>query len=401
MNTIILSPSKKKMLLEAIRTGIINFDSVYDDLIVSKIENVKKMHPYRITPPSHAGCRWSTYYKGADGKRHNIKAQTEESLYKKLVSVYYTEQNLDKKTFKELFDEWIDYKESISNSMNTIKRHKQRYRKYFEPVFANVPIRRIQEVFLEVECNKLVADYNMSSKEWINAKTILNGMFSYAIRMGYLEKSPLENVVISKRFRQIAHKTGKTETYNSEELRALSLYLDEMYSKTFDTVYLAVKLNFYLGLRVGELVALKWTDRTDLNHLHIQREEVRNQETGEISIEEHTKTNTDRYVPLVPKAINILAKISNNSEYIFTKGDKRIKARQVNYVLEKYAERKGLKTKSSHKIRKTFASNLNASGIPIDSIREILGHANLSTTYNYIFNPLTEQETYNLIVKAL
>jgi integrase len=155
-------------------------------------------------------------------------------------------------------------------------------------------------------------------------------------------------------------------------------------------------------LRVGELVSLKWTDREDFKHLHIQREEIRNQDTGEVSIVEHTKTNTDRFVPLVPKAINILTKIPNNdSEYIFTRNGERIRARQINYVLEKYAQRKGVKTKSSHKIRKTFASNLNASGVPIDSIREVLGHSNLSTTYNYIFNPLTEKETYDLIAKAL
>ncbi|MBP9997003.1 MAG: site-specific integrase, partial [Lachnospiraceae bacterium] len=59
------------------------------------------------------------------------------------------------------------------------------------------------------------------------------------------------------------------------------------------------------------------------------------------------------------------------------------------------------KTKSSHKMRKTYASLLNANGVPIDAIREQLGHSNLSTTYGYIYNPLTEAETYDLIAGAL
>ncbi len=50
---------------------------------------------------------------------------------------------------------------------------------------------------------------------------------------------------------------------------------------------------------------------------------------------------------------------------------------------------------------KTYASNLNASGVPLDCIREMLGHSSLSTTLGYIYNPLTESETYNLITKAL
>ena len=38
---------------------------------------------------------------------------------------------------------------------------------------------------------------------------------------------------------------------------------------------------------------------------------------------------------------------------------------------------------------------------PIDCIREMPGHNNLSTTLGYIYNPLTESETYHLITKAL
>ena len=52
-------------------------------------------------------------------------------------------------------------------------------------------------------------------------------------------------------------------------------------------------------------------------------------------------------------------------------------------------------------MRKTYASNLNASGVPVDEIRELLGHSNLSTTMGYLYNPLTEKETYERIKAAL
>ena len=79
----------------------------------------------------------------------------------------------------------------------------------------------------------------------------------------------------------------------------------------------------------------------------------------------------------------------------------RLTSRKVNYVLEKYAERKGVKTKSSHKLRKTYASMCNAKGVPIDFIREQLGHSSLSTTFGYIYNPLTEKESYEALTRAL
>lgn len=195
-------------------------------------------------------------------------------------------------------------------------------------------------------------------------------------------------------------KTGKTETYNSDELKGLNLYLDRMYTETHDTAFLAVKLNFLLGLRVGELVALKWEDYKE-GHLHIVREEVRDQTTNKYEVVEHTKTNRDRFVVLVPKAVDILKKIDHESDFIFMRNGNRITSRQVAYVLEKYAERQGLPTKSTHRMRKTFASNLNSNGVPLDCIRELLGHSNLNTTLGYIYNPLTEKETYDLISKAL
>lgn len=154
-------------------------------------------------------------------------------------------------------------------------------------------------------------------------------------------------------------------------------------------------------MRVSELTALKWSDWEDLNHLHIIREEVRNQVTNKTDVENHTKTYNDRFVALVPKAIKILNQIPRTGEYIFMRDGKRLRSRQVAYVLEKYAERIGESTKSTHKIRKTYASLLNANGVPIDEIRTQLGHSEMTTTLSYLYNPLTEKETYELIKKAL
>jgi len=39
--------------------------------------------------------------------------------------------------------------------------------------------------------------------------------------------------------------------------------------------------------------------------------------------------------------------------------------------------------------------------IPEDDIRKEMGHQDLETTYGYIFNPLTEEETYARKEKSL
>ncbi|GAA6293310.1 hypothetical protein F220043C3_17440 [Enterocloster asparagiformis] len=384
------------------KSGIINVDNVQDIIMANKKDQVRKLHTYTITAPSKEGGRWQTYYKDKDGKRKIIRAQTEDELLDKLVPIYLSNSHLDKMTFYELYEEWLEYKQTVTNSPNTIKRHKQHYHKYFESsALHDKKIKKVDELLLETECNRIVREFNLPRKEWGNIKTILNGMFGYAIRKKYLTENPMDKVQILVKFKQVVRKTGKTETYNSEELKDLNLYLDRMYTETLDTAFLAVKLNFLLGLRVGELVALKWEDYCNINHLHIVREEVRNQVTNQYEVVEHTKTNRDRFVALVPKAINLLQRIEHTGDYIFMRDGERLTSRQIAYVLEKYAERQGLSTKSTHKMRKTFASNLNACGVPLDCIRELLGHSNLNTTLGYIYNPLTEKETYDLISKAL
>ena len=384
------------------KNGIIDIDNVQEKIMASKRDKVRKLHPYTITPPAKQGDRWQTYYKDSTGKRKILRAQTEEELLDKLIPVYLTESRLDKLTFHQLYEEWLEYKKTVTNSPNTIKRHKQHYLKYFEPsILDNRKLGRVDDLLLEIECNRIVKESNLTRKEWGNVKTILNGMFSYAVRKRYLNANPMEKVQIHVKFKQVVRKTGKTETYNTEELENLNQYLDRMYTETGDTVFLAVKLNFLIGLRVGELASLKWSDYCDIKHLHIVREETRNQETNQYEIVEHTKTNRDRFVPLVPKAIHLLQKMEHAGEYIFMRNGERITSRQIAYVLEKYAERQGKRTKSTHKMRKTYASNLNAAGMPIDYIRETLGHSSLVTTYSYIYNPLTEKETYDILKKAL
>ena len=381
--------------------GNIAVDTMQSMLMAKKIDIVKKLHTSAITPPKQPGGRWQTYYKDVTGKRICIKATSEEDILKKLVDVYLNNSYLDNITFDVLFNEWLDFKKTTTDSPNTITRHKQRYQKYFaSSVLAGKKLRQLDTLTLEAEFNRLVKEHNLSRKEFVNIKTIPKGMFEFAMRKGYIDTNPMEQVLIHVKYKQVVKKSGKTQTYNSEELKQLNEYLDAKYTETGDTAFLAVKLNFLCGLRVGELVSLKWKDIED-NHLHIIREEVRNQELGTYEVVEHTKTHTDRYVLLIPKALALLEKIEHESEYIFTRNGKRLTSRQIAYVLEKFAERQGMRTKSTHKMRKTYASLLAASGVPLDAIRELLGHSDLQTTLGYIYNPLTDTETASLIEKAL
>ncbi len=390
-----------RQLQALLQCDTLDMCNVLDVIMASKRAKIKNLHTYAITPANSHNKYWTTYFKPENKARLLIRGKSEEELLDKLVKLYEETENLDNLTFNRLFDEWLEYKKAITNSANTIKRHRQHYAKYFEPSkLHSMKVSHIDTFVLEMECNRIVKEFNLTRKAWVNAKTILNGMFEYAKRKKYIIDNPLSDMKITVRYKQTVKKAGNTQTYNTDELEALNKYLDMKYEETNDSVYIAVRLNFFLGLRIGELAALKPEDIMG-NQIHVVREEVRDQETNQTYVVEHTKTNRDRFVALVPQAKKLLEKLDMDGAYLFERDGERLRARQIEYVLEKYAQCQGIEPKRSHKIRKTYASRLNAYGVPIDAIREQLGHSELSTTLSYIYNPLTEDATYSMISDAL
>ena len=390
-----------RQLQALLQCDTLDMYNVLDVIMASKRAKIKNLHTYAITPANSHNKYWTTYFKHENKARLLIRGKTEEELLDKLVKLYEETENLDNLTFNRLFDEWLEYKKAITNSANTIKRHRQHYVKYFEPSkLHSMKVSHIDTFVLEMECNRIVKEFNLTRKAWVNAKTILIGMFEYAKRKKYIIDNPLSDMKITVRYKQTVKKTGNTQTYNTDELEALNKYLDMKYEETNGSVYIAVRLNFFLGLRIGELAALKPEDIMG-NQIHVVREAVRDQETNQTYVVEHTKTNRDRFVALVPQAKKLLEKLDMDGAYLFERDGERLRARQIEYVLEKYAQHQGIEPKRSHKIRKTYASRLNAYGVPIDAIREQLGHSELSTTLSYIYNPLTEDATYSMISDAL
>ncbi len=97
-----------------------------------------------------------------------------------------------------------------------------------------------------------------------------------------------------------------------------------------------------------------------------------------------------RTIPLTDKAQKILEeveKLTEGYEYLFTQGNgERITSRSFNYWLWKYCRDSGISFKSSHCIRRTFASRLFAAGMPSAEISVYMGHEEIETTKGYIYN---------------
>jgi integrase len=88
--------------------------------------------------------------------------------------------------------------------------------------------------------------------------------------------------------------------------------------------------------------------------------------------------------------------------YIFSINDNPLSYFSVTDLYEKYCAKLGIEKKTSHKARKTYISALLDGDININSVREMVGHRDESTTYsNYYYDRNTDAEKVRLIEEAL
>ena len=118
-----------------------------------------------------------------------------------------------------------------------------------------------------------------------------------------------------------------------------------------------------------------------------------------MSSRQKSKSGTD--IPLLPKALEIIAKYSNDSECIKRGAVLPVRSNQkMNEYLKEIAELCGVsETLNTHKARRTFASTITLNnGVSIHVVKEMLGHYSVKQTEEYA---ITEQESIGREMKNL
>ncbi len=88
--------------------------------------------------------------------------------------------------------------------------------------------------------------------------------------------------------------------------------------------------------------------------------------------------------------------------YIFSMDSDSLSYRSVSESFRKYCKAAGITYRSSHKARKTFISTMLDAGMNINTVREMVGHADERTTMNsYCYDRHTKDERKEILEKAL
>ena len=254
------------------------------------------------------------------------------------------------------------------------------FRKWILPRWGSYRVTEVKAVAVEQWLRSL--KYADGSKA--KARNIMSAVFNHAVRWEWLTVNPIRMV------RQSAKRTRIPIVLSIEQIAALLRILKE---PTRTMVFLAV----FTGLRVGELLGLKWKD-IDFQkmEIHVIRSIVM-QHVGDCKTEASRKP-----VPLDLRLANVLwswrlqSPYPTDEDWVFASPHSGGKlpywpGSLYKAHLEPAAKEVGIVGHFGwHTFRHTYATLLKGNGEDVKVVQELMRHANISVTLNVYAQAITQ-----------
>lgn len=164
----------------------------------------------------------------------------------------------------------------------------------------------------------------------------------------------------------------------------------------------------YMGLRIGELCALKWED-VDLEKREItvsktiQRIQVRNgKRRTKLVITEPKSANSMRIIPIPECLAELLKQFKNNADcFVLSDNKKPVEPRTMQYRFAKILRNADLPSVHFHSLRHLFATNCIALGFDVKTLSEILGHSSIEVTLSrYVHSSMDRKRACMDLMKS-
>lgn len=219
---------------------------------------------------------------------------------------------------------------------------------------------------------------------------VANQILAFAGRRNPAGIPPLEHLPVKAKKRTVG-------TFSREEQARL---LDCIYGGMNPSMA-AVLLCLYAGLRLGELCALRWTDidfegGTLTVNRTVQRIAVPGCETKTTLLETDPKSESSRRtIPLTAELLETLSRFKGGQPYVFG-GEKPLDPRTMQYRFQTIQKKAGIRGRTFHTLRHTFATNCVENGMDVKALSELLGHSDVKITLNRYVHPTMESKREQL-----
>lgn len=304
------------------------------------------------------------------------------------------ENALTQITVEELTEEWLlNILPRIKAS--TAANYRMKAQKHILPVFGK---RQCGGLKSKEICAFIQAklDSGLSPRYVSDIIILFRSIFRYAQRE-YNIRNVLDGIKLPKKTKP------EVKILDSGEQKILERYIE----KNKDLVTLGITLSMYMGLRIGELCALKWQD-IDLEKRiltvsrTIQRIQTQNSQTKTMLVITGPKTaSSKRSIPIPDCAVKALKLFRDDPEkYVLSGSEKPIEPRTMQYRFARILKNADLPSVHFHSLRHLFATNCIALGFDVKTLSELLGHSSVEITLNrYVHSSMERKRACMELIK--
>lgn len=305
--------------------------------------------------------RWYIDYYLPDGRRKRevvgpadkiTRSVAEKALKARIGEIVQGKFNIEQTKKPVLFDKLLErYIEYAKNNYRAAFRVEV-MRDVFLKHFGSRSLSQINSWHIEKYKSERKSQ-NMKPSTVNRELTILRRMFNLAVQWEMTTVNPVKGVSFYK--------------VTNERLKIYSM---KDFKRLYDAAYPNLKpvliAAIYTGMRLGELLNLKWQD-VDFDKACIYVRDSKNFES--------------RTLPMHPEVKQALSKYREESkgEHVFKYKDKNSLGSSFRKVLSNLE----IKDLCFHSLRHTFASTLAMNGVDLTTIQELLGHKSIVMTKRY------------------
>lgn len=365
--------------------------------------------------PKGISLRKDGRYQGRftfNGKRYTYYSRDIKELQKKMADARYELEHgiygsgLDI-TLNHWFDVWMKEYKLLTVKNSTILLYSLNYERYVKESIGNYLLKDIKTIHIQKIYNEMHRQgLSLGTIQIVNS--VLNNLFSQAVKNDYLMKNPCMGAILPKGEK----KEPRVLTFYEQ-----TLFLAAISGNFYEPLY---QIALCTGLRIGELSALTWEDiNFEKKSLSVSRTLLyqKDYRTGEYGFRFQTPKSgsSKRIVPLIPDAVQILKKhqkaqkvyiMANLEEWnpvtamdnlIFTTRHgtpiqeahmvKRLAAvtGKMNRLEKEIAAKENrmpciIENITPHTLRHSFATRAFENGLAPKTVQELLGHSNMNIT---------------------
>ncbi len=290
--------------------------------------------------------------------------------------------------YKDWLNEWLEYYVKPTTKIRTYMKYQRQVKNHIIPKLGDYELENLSAGILQRFTVRL-SEKGLATNTVNSIVSVLKSSLKRAELLGVVSAQYSDTIMLPKaREKQI-------ECFSKSEQRKIEKYVSESKkSKLFGIV-----LCLYTGLRIGELLALKWSD-LDLSKgiINITKSCHDEWNNGQyVKITDAPKTeNSYRIVPLPKQLLLQLKELKRQSTGEYIIGGKSVygaEVRSYQRTFETVLKKLGIEHKGFHALRHTFATRALEVGMDVKTLSEVLGHSNPTITLKRYAHSMFEHKT--------